>query len=155
MYRTMLLNSDGLVSFYVGGDMTDGYKRKCLLLLANYFFTSLFHWSITYFFWGCTIIMPLFSTKMNYVALWIGIPFFPVSSVEQLYPGVPLNWLKVAKCPWLFFSKSYETTKSLRMSENFNVPTVAKNIYSSRTAINQPLRGRSRTGRGGCVGQWL
>ena len=40
MYRTMMLNSGGLVSFYVGGDMTDGYKRKCLLLLANYFFTS-------------------------------------------------------------------------------------------------------------------
>jgi len=35
--------------------------------------------------------MPLFSTNMNYVALWIGIPFVPVSLVEQLYPGVPLN----------------------------------------------------------------
>jgi len=37
------------------------------------------------------------------------------------------------------------------MCENFNFPTVAENMYRSMTAINQPLTGRNRTGRGGCV----
>jgi hypothetical protein len=49
------------------------------------------------------------------------------------------------------FLKSYETMKYLRMCENFNFLTVAKNIYSTMTAINRPLTGRNRIGRGSCV----
>ena len=41
--------------------------------------------------------------------------------------------------------------KSLRMCENFNFTTVADNIYRAMAVINQPLTGRNRTGRGGCV----
>jgi len=35
---------------------------------------------------------------------------------------------------------------SLRMCENINFPTVAENMYSSMTAISQPLTGRNRQG---------
>jgi len=45
--------------------------------------------------------------------------------------------------------------KSLRMCENFNFPTEAENVYRSVTAINHPLRGRNRSGSGGCVDWWL
>ena len=45
------------------------------------------------------------------------------------------------------FFKLCETIKCLRMCENCNFPTVAKYIYSSMTAISQPLTGRNWTGR--------
>ena len=45
------------------------------------------------------------------------------------------------------FLTSYETVKCLRMCGNCNFPKVSGNIYSSMTAINQPLTGRNWTGR--------
>jgi len=42
MYKNILLISNGPVSSYLGGDKADGYKRKCLLPLANLFFTPVF-----------------------------------------------------------------------------------------------------------------
>jgi len=37
-----LLISDGSVSFCLGVDKADGYKRKCLLPQANLFFTPIY-----------------------------------------------------------------------------------------------------------------
>ena len=87
---------------------------------------------------------------MNYVGLTDRDPICPIfmgfkSSVlvshgsEFRMPNVP------------GFLSSQMKLKCLRMCENFNFPTVAKNIYSSGTAINQPLTGRDRTGRGSSV----
>jgi hypothetical protein len=42
MYKNILLISDGPVAFYLGGDKADGYKRKCLLPLANLFFILIY-----------------------------------------------------------------------------------------------------------------
>jgi len=42
MYKNILLNCDGPVSCYLGGDKADGYKRRCLLPLANLFFTPVY-----------------------------------------------------------------------------------------------------------------
>ena len=42
IYTNILLISDGPVSFYLGGDKADSYKRKCLLPQANLFFISVY-----------------------------------------------------------------------------------------------------------------
>ena len=77
-------------------------------------------------------------------ALQIVISFIPVSWVLR-----PLSW-----CPSQFsvgcqmsqdFFNSHEIMKCLRMYENVNIPTVAKNIYRNMTAINQPLTRTNRT----------
>jgi len=39
IYTNILLISDGPVSFYQGVNKDDGYKRFCLLPLANLYFT--------------------------------------------------------------------------------------------------------------------
>ena len=76
--------------------------------------------------------------------LQIVILFIAISFVLR-----PLSW-----CPTQFsvgcqlsqdFFKSHEIMKFLRMCENFNFPTVSKNIYRNMTAINQPLTQRNRT----------
>jgi len=42
MYKNIQVISDGPVSCYLGDDKADGYKRKCLLPLANLFFTPVY-----------------------------------------------------------------------------------------------------------------
>ena len=63
---------------------------------------------------------------------------------QEICHSVPQNSFKDAKSPRLFSSN--ENMKSLRMCENFNFSTMAEDMYSSMTAINQPLTGRNRQG---------
>ena len=42
MYTNVLLNPDGPVSFHLGGDKINGYKRICLLPVANLYFTPVY-----------------------------------------------------------------------------------------------------------------
>jgi hypothetical protein len=81
--------------------------------------------------------------------LWIRLPFIPVSWVVRALSWCPTEFSLGCQMSQVFSNN--ERMKALRMCENFNFPTVAENMYSSVIAINQPLRGRNRTGRGSCV----
>jgi hypothetical protein len=51
-------------------------------------------------------------------------------------------------------SNGFQVIKILFLTnayENFDFPMVGENIYRSRTAINQLLTERNRSGGGGCV----
>jgi len=76
----------------------------------------------------------------------VGTLFIPVSWVLRALSLCPTELSLGCQMSLAFFTV-YETIKFLRMCENFNFPTVGKHIYSSRTAINQPLTGRNGTGR--------
>jgi hypothetical protein len=49
------------------------------------------------------------------------------------------------------FSESIKYYISKNTYEHFYFPTMGEDIYRSRTAINRPLTGRNRRGRGKCV----
>jgi len=77
-------------------------------------------------------------------ALQMVIQFIPVSWVLRPLSWCPTQFSVGLQMPLDFF-KSHEIMKCLTMCENFNFPTVAKNIYRNMTAINQPLTWRNRT----------
>ena len=91
--------------------------------------------------------------SMNYVGLMDRDPICPIfmgfKSSDLVSHGSEFRMPSVSG-----FLSNHMKLKCLRMCENCNFPTVAKNINSSRRAINQLLTGRNRTGRGGCV-VWL
>ena len=155
IYKNILLIYDVLVSCYWGGDYkADGCKCKCLLLLANLFFTPVYSTgpspAISEYVQQWRLYL---ARNMNYVGFMDRDPIVPVSWVEELCPGVPQNEFRMPNVPGSL-SSHVETMKSLGMCEDFNFPTLAK----ASTAVRQPSANhwqRNRTGRGVCVDKWL
>ena len=81
---------------------------------------------------------------MNYLGLMDWDPVGPSFMASRRSVSVPQNSFWDDKSPRLFSSN--ENMKCLRMCENFNFSTVAEGMYSSMTAINQPLTVRNRQG---------
>ena len=81
---------------------------------------------------------------MNHVCLMDSDPVHPSFMGFKTLSCCPTQFSVGCQMSQDFF-KSHEIMKSLRMCENFNFPTVAKNIYRTMTAINQPLTQSNRT----------